>query len=211
MFHDYQINLENTANINSSHVSDIAIKLNRANALLFKIRNFINVNRLKTIYYAIFDSHINYATVIWAQNFNAVNRVSIIQKKALRTISFQPRDCHSSLLFKKQNLPKFEDKIQLENVLLVSKYFNNMLPSIFGKWFIPCPNIHNYNTAASSTGKLFKPSFQTNLYGKNSMTIISAVNAWNEIQTASGNVILKNLTTTQIKTLLLTKKCIEIY
>ena len=39
---------------------------------------------------------------------------------------------------------------------------------------------------------------------------ISAVNAWNKIQTAFGNVILKNLTTTQIKTLL-TKKCIEKY
>ena len=33
------------------HVSDIAIKLNRANALLFKIRNFVNVNTSKIIYY----------------------------------------------------------------------------------------------------------------------------------------------------------------
>ena len=61
------------------HVSDIAIKLNRANALLFKIRNFVNASTVKTIYYAIFDSHINYANVIWAQNFNPVNRVSILQ------------------------------------------------------------------------------------------------------------------------------------
>ena len=68
------------------HVTDIAIKLNRANALLFKIRNFVNVNTLKTIYYAIVGSHINYANVVWAQNFNAVNRVFIFQKKSLRII-----------------------------------------------------------------------------------------------------------------------------
>ena len=37
------------------HVSDIAIKLNRENALLFKIMNFVNVIILKTIYYTIFD------------------------------------------------------------------------------------------------------------------------------------------------------------
>ena len=73
------------------HVTDIAIKLNRANALLLKIRNFVNVIILKTIYCAIFDSHINNANVIWAQNFNAVDRVFILQKKALRIISFQPR------------------------------------------------------------------------------------------------------------------------
>ena len=58
------------------HVSDIAIKLNRANALIF--RNFANFNTLKTIHYAIFDSHINYANLIWAHNFNAINRVSIL-------------------------------------------------------------------------------------------------------------------------------------
>ena len=83
------------------HVSDIAIKLSRANALPFKIRNFVNVKTLKTIYYTISDSHINYANVIWAQNSNAVNRVSALQKKALRIISFQARDCYSSPLFKK--------------------------------------------------------------------------------------------------------------
>ena len=191
------------------HVSDIAIKLNRSNALLLKIRNFVNVKTLKTIYYTIFDSHISYANVIWAQNPNAVNRVSVLQKKALRIISSQPRDCYLSPLFKKQNLLKFEDKIQLENVLLVSKYFNNILPSIFDNWFALCSDMHNYNTAVSLTGKLFKPSFDTILYGKNSITL-SAVNAWNKIQKAFGDVILKNLTTTQLKNLL-TKKSIDKY
>ena len=127
--------------------SDFVINLNTANALLFKIRNFVNVNTFKTIYYAIFDSHINYTNMIWAQNFNAVKRVSILQKKALRTISFQARD--SSPLFKKHNLLKFKDKIQHENVLLVSKHFNNILPSIFDKWFTLCSDTHNHNTAAS--------------------------------------------------------------
>ena len=153
------------------HVTNIAIKLNRANALLFKIRNFVNVKALKTIYYAIFDSHINYANVIWAQSLNGVNRLFILQKKALRIFSFQPPDCNSSPLFKKHNLLKFEDKIPLENVLLVSKYFNNILTSTFDNWCTLRSDIHNYSTAASSTGKLFNPSFRTNLYDKNSITI----------------------------------------
>ena len=63
------------------------------------------------------------------------------------------------------------------------------------------------HAAASCTGKLFKPSFRTNLYGKNSITI-SAVNASNNIQTSFVDVILKNLTTIQIK-ILQTKKCID--
>ena len=118
--------------------------------------------------------------MVWAQNFNAVNRVFTFQKKTYKTISFQPRDCHSNPLFKRYKLFKFEDKIQLENVFLVSKYFSNILSSIFHNWFKLCSDIHNYNTAASSIGKLFKPSFEINIYGKNCITI-SAVNAWNKI------------------------------
>ena len=54
------------------------------------------------------------------------------------------------------------------------------------------------------------PHSNTNLYGRNYSVTISAVNAWNKIQTAFGDVSLKNLTTIQIKNLL-TKKCIDKY
>ena len=46
------------------HIHDIAIKLNRANALLSIIRNYIHKYTLRTIYLAIFDSHINYVSLI---------------------------------------------------------------------------------------------------------------------------------------------------
>ena len=70
-------------------------------------------------------------------------------------------------------------------------------------------DIHNYNAAARSTVKLFKPLFQTNLCGKSSITL-GAVNAWNKIQTAFADAILKNLTTIQIQTSL-TEKYIDKY
>ena len=46
------------------HIHDIAIKLNRANALLSIIRNYVNKLTLRTIYFVIFDSHINYANLV---------------------------------------------------------------------------------------------------------------------------------------------------
>ena len=39
------------------HINDIAVKLNRVNALLFKIGNFVYITILKTIYFATFGSH----------------------------------------------------------------------------------------------------------------------------------------------------------
>ena len=93
---------------------------------------------------------------------------------------------------------KIED-IQLVNVLLVSKYFNNLLPSISNNGLILFSDIHNYNTATPFKDKLLKLSFRSNLYGKNIITI-SAFTAWKKIQTAFKYDILKNLTTIQVKT-----------
>ena len=42
-------------------VNSIAIKLNNiANALLLKIRNYVNTKTLRNIYFAIFESHLSY-------------------------------------------------------------------------------------------------------------------------------------------------------
>ena len=57
-----------------------AAKLNRANALLFKIRNYINQKVLRSIQFAIFDSHLNYANLIWTQNSNMIQQIIVLQK-----------------------------------------------------------------------------------------------------------------------------------
>ena len=109
---------------------------------------------------AIFDSHINYANLVWAQNSDAISRILTLRKKTMRTITFQSRNCHSSPLSSKLKLLEFNDKVLLENVLLISNFVNSLSPPVFNNWFI-----------SPATCKLFKPSFRTNLYGKNSITV----------------------------------------
>ena len=47
-----------------SHIDYLSVKLSRANALLFKIRNFVNSSILRTIYFAIL-SHILITAVLY--------------------------------------------------------------------------------------------------------------------------------------------------
>ena len=46
------------------HINDTAIKLNRANAMPFNVREFVNIKISKSIYYAIFDCHLIYANIV---------------------------------------------------------------------------------------------------------------------------------------------------
>ena len=85
------------------HVNDLSIKLNRANALLSKIRKFVSIKILsRSIYFAIFDSYLSYCCLVWAQNYSTIQRIIILQKKAIRIINLQPRNFHTSPLFKQK-------------------------------------------------------------------------------------------------------------
>ena len=57
-----------------------------------KLETILIVILLKASYFAIFDSHINYANLIWGQNPNSKLRVITLQKKALRIINNQPKN-----------------------------------------------------------------------------------------------------------------------
>ena len=61
-----------------AHIKDIALNLFRANAMLYKVRDFVHAEILKSIYHALFESHINYACIIWGQNGCTTIRLFIL-------------------------------------------------------------------------------------------------------------------------------------
>ena len=121
----------------------------------------------------------------------------------------QSRDSHSSALFKSNHILKLEEKILIENILFINKSFNNLLPPIFKSWFIFCSDVHNYQTVSSTVNKISKPSYRTDSYGKNSITV-GAIDSWNKTQHQFSDLSLKTYSSTKIKNLLF-KKCIENY
>ena len=84
-----------------SHIDYLSVRLSRANALLFKIRNFVNSFVLRTTYFAIFESHLNYSSLVWSQNCNAINRFVVLQKKLLEILTFSHETLTLVLYLKK--------------------------------------------------------------------------------------------------------------
>ena len=116
-------------------------------------------------------------------------------------MNFQSGDSHSSPLFRSNNILKLEGKILIENILFINKSFNNLFPPIFKKWFAFCSDLHNYHTVSSTADKIFKPSYRTDSYGKNSITL-GAINTWNKTQHQSSDLPLKTFSPNKIKSLL---------
>ena len=81
-------------------ISDIAIKLNKANGILSKLRLFIDMKTLRSIYHVIFEPHLYYSSLVWAQNSKSFKRLFVFQKKYLWIIYFLNHDAHTSHLLK---------------------------------------------------------------------------------------------------------------
>ena len=148
--------------IQTYRVNDLSIKLNRPNALLFKMRKYVSLKilsislKIRSIYVAVFDPYLSYCCLVWAQNCSTIQQIIILQNKAIGIISFQPRYLHTSPLFKQNSILKFQDKICLENILFISKSLNNLSTSVLNTWFIFSSDQHNYKTSSPTQGHLIR-------------------------------------------------------
>ena len=51
-------------NLSWQYVNDLSVKLNRANALLFKMRKYVSCKILRSIYFVICDSYLSYCCLV---------------------------------------------------------------------------------------------------------------------------------------------------
>ena len=62
------------------HMHDLASKLNRANAILAKRRHFVKSEILRSTYFSIFHSHLNYVCIAWGRTRFPQQKESILKK-----------------------------------------------------------------------------------------------------------------------------------
>ena len=56
------------------HLNDLSIKLNRANAFLFKMRKYVSLKILRLICFTISDSYLSHCLLVWAQNCSTIQQ-----------------------------------------------------------------------------------------------------------------------------------------
>ena len=159
------------------HINDISTKLRRANGMLSKIRHFVPLNTSRSIYFAIFESHLKYACSVWGQKGNpACDRLITLQNNAMRIITLSPFRTSSTPLFKNLKILNFRNQVDLQNCLLVHSQLTSTIPMALQNLFMRKINLHNYGTRNSLS--LVQPNVRTTRFGLNSITFQS-IYSWN--------------------------------
>ena len=71
------------------HILELTKKLNRSVGMFYKIRNYTPIHVLTSLYYSLFNSHMSYGISAWGfANKNLTEKITLLQKKAVRAITF---------------------------------------------------------------------------------------------------------------------------
>jgi hypothetical protein len=169
------------SNLNwKAHVAYVAKKVRRNIGLLSKIRHYASQKILVNLYYSLIYPFITYGVITWGNTYpTTLNSLYLLQKKALRLISFSGFRDHSNPLFIKYEILKLPEIVFLHNAVFVYNFRSGKIPKCLELFFEPIIKRHNYATRLASNCCYSLPKARTN-YGKFALRF-AGVKTWNAI------------------------------
>lgn len=162
------------------HIHELSKKISRGVGIISKVRYFLPINVLIQLYYSLIYPFLIYGLLVWGNTYESSLRpVIVLQKKALRRITFSKPDEPSNPLFSTLRILKLIDLIYLFNCNFMFEFHHNLLPPRFDNWFDLVSSKHNYNTRLAAKTSFYLPCVRTN-YGKFNMRYRGA-GIWNAI------------------------------
>ena len=160
------------------HIDLIVSKISKSIGVLYKASRFLNFNCLKSIYFALIHSYINYANIAWGSSCRTnLKKIHLKQKQAVRIIFHKDRLTHSRPLLR---ILKALNVYQV-NLYQVTSFMyqtkEGTVPKVFNKNFSSVN--HSYTTRFSLNNFRLPQSSKTSKF-----SIISrGPKVWNQFLT----------------------------
>ena len=131
----------------NEHVNEVCNKLKRLFHIFYSIRDYLNNNNIKTIYYALVYSRIKYGISVYGQACNnKMKRIQTLQNQLLKVLAGKEYRFSTDKLHVELELLKIKDIKEQEILAFVHNFFSNKLPAVFDGYFKTLASIHNRNT-----------------------------------------------------------------
>jgi len=129
------------------HIARVKGKLKSSIYMLNRIKNIIPLENMKTLYYTLVQSHLEYAIALWGgANKRLVKDLTVLQKKAIRIINRVHSQEHTDPLFKNNRILKLVDLYDYNVAKLMYRYSSGTVPNALNKIFKQHGTYHNYQT-----------------------------------------------------------------
>ena len=118
----------------------------------------------KTLYYSLFDSHLNYGNLLWScAEQKLLCKVENLQKKCIRNVGLKAYKAHTEPIFKKLEILKLSDKFAYCRSIFMNQYRNNKLPISFSNTFVNITDSDELQTRHNDYNYVNKPALRKQL------------------------------------------------
>ena len=129
------------------HIQYIKNKTNKAIGIFKKLRPYINISTMVSLYYSFIYPHLMYCVHVWgkthASNLDCLNK---LQKRIVRLIAGVPPSEHTAPLFMKYGILQMSQIADYNIGIFMYKVYYKEVPAICDNYFTLNCDIHDYNT-----------------------------------------------------------------
>ena len=130
------------------HTDLLSNKLAKCAGVLNKLKRFLPIHILRTLYFSMVQSRMTYGILNWG--FDCY-RIEKLQKRCLRIVSYSKYNAHSEPLFKVVDILKIEHLFSQSCLKFLYKFKKCQLPKYFlSLQCVPRSSIHDHDTRSAS-------------------------------------------------------------
>ena len=146
--------------------------------VMSKLKDTLPQNVLLLLYNSMILPYLSYCNIIWGScNKYLLERILLLQKRAVRIICHKPFLSHSRPLFLKLKILPINLLYEFQLCVFMYSFYNNLLPKSFSNTFQCNSDVHHYNTRSASNIRA--------IYGRksfsNSIFLCKGPLSWNRL------------------------------
>ena len=127
------------------HIDNLSNKIARNVGVLIKLKHFLPVYIMKTLYSSLIASHLQSCTLLWANSHvTNIRKLQLLPKKAIRIITSSHYIPHTDPLFSTTKHLKLDDLYKYQLGIFMHKITHRQLPQNMASMFLRTDNIHSH-------------------------------------------------------------------
>ena len=171
------------------HINCLCSSISRCSFAINRVKHILPLNALKSLYFALIQSRLQYCIAVWG-NSNNVQKLQLIQKRAIRIINNKNCRHHTDPLFKANQILKITDMYKYHVSSFMYDFTHLFLPGSFERYIVVDTG-NKYTITTRHHHHIFKTRPRTTFSSK--LPNHNFVNIWKEKTTKILNHAVQKL------------------
>ena len=132
------------------HINHVCLKISKSIGIIYRSRFYLSSKSKLALYYSLVYPYLSYCNITWASTYETnLNRIFILQKRAVRVLTNSDFRAHSAPLFLQLKILDIFKLNAFHVAEFVFCYHHQILPPLFSNLFLLNKQVHNYHTRSA--------------------------------------------------------------